>query len=129
MIGIFAGIIMAVACVDLGTKFIFDGVLNTGIAWGLGAQWPWLWIAIVVLSAVLAVVCIVWYCRSSRRHSWWFTVGLALFVGGVIGNAVDRCLTGGAVHDFINFVLFKNNLADMAIIAGAIMVGGQIAFR
>lgn len=129
MIWTFVGILVAVVCVDLGTKFIFDGILNSGIAWGLGAQLPWLWIVVVILSVILSVVFVVWYCRSPRRQSWWFTVGLALLVGGIIGNAIDRLMTGGAVHDFINFVLFKNNLADMAIIVGAIMVGGQVAFR
>ncbi len=129
MIWLFASLTLAVVLVDLGTKFIFDGILNTGIAWGMGASLPWLWIVIVVVSLVLAVLCVVWFCRTPRRKSVWFTVGLALFLGGMLGNAIDRMITGGAVHDFINFVFFKNNLADIAIIVGAIMVGGHIAFR
>ena len=129
MIWLFAGILVAVVVADLVTKFTFDGILNPGIAWGLGAQLPWLWIAVVVLSFVIVVVMTVWYCRTPRRKSYSFTVGMALFLGGVLGNAIDRLLTGGAVHDFINFVLFKNNLADIALVIGVVMVGGQVAFR
>lgn len=129
MIWLFAVIIAAVVSVDLVTKFSCDGILNTGIAWGLGAQLPYLWIVVVVLSLLLAILAVFWYCRTPRKKSYWFTVGLALFVGGVLGNAIDRMLTGGAVHDFLDFVLFKNNLADIALIMGAVMVGGQVAFR
>lgn len=129
MIWLFVGLIVAVVVIDLITKFSFDGILNSGVAWGMGAQLPWLWIVIVVLSLVLAVVMVVWYSRTERRKSYWFTVGLALFLGGMLGNALDRMITGGAVHDFINFVIFKNNLADIAITVGAIMVGGHVALR
>ena len=129
MIWLFVGLIVAVVVADLITKFSCDGVLNSGIAWGWGAQLSWLWIAIVVLSLVLVVAMVIWYSRTPRRKSYWLTVGLALFIGGILGNAIDRMLTGGAVHDFINFVIFKNNLADIAITVGAVMVGGHIAFR
>ena len=129
MTGLFLGVIAAVVAVDLMTKFTVPGILNSGVAWGLGAEVEWLWIAVVVLSAVVVVGLVVWYTRTPRRHAWWFTVGLALFVGGVIGNMIDRMLTGGAVHDFIDFIIFKNNLADIAITVGAVMVGGHLAFR
>ena len=129
MIWLFVGLIAGVVLIDLVTKFSFDGILNSGIAWGLGAQLSWLWVVIVVLSLVLAVVLAVWYSRTKRRQSYWFTVGLALLIGGILGNAIDRMVTGGAVHDFINFVIFKNNLADITITVGAIMVGGHVALR
>ena len=129
MICLFVGLIVAVVVVDLITKFTFDGILNSGVAWGMGAELPWLWIVILILSLILVITMIVWWCRSSRRKSYWFTVGLALFIGGILGNAIDRMITGGAVHDFINFVIFKNNLADIAITVGAIMIGGHVALR
>ncbi len=129
MIWLFAGVILAVVSVDLITKFTCDGILNAGIAWGLGAHLPWLWILVVILSLVIVIAATVWYCRTPRKKSYWFTVGLALFIGGVLGNAIDRMLTGGAVHDFLNFIIFKNNIADIALIIGAMMVGGQVAFR
>lgn len=128
MIIAFALLTVLVVAVDLVTKYTVPGILNPGVAWGFGAQWSWLWVVIVVLSAVLVVLATVWYLRTPNK-SWVLTVGLALFIGGVLGNAVDRIITGGAVHDFIDFVIFKNNIADIAICVGAIMVGVRLAFR
>ena len=121
MIALFFGLIVAVVAVDLITKFTIDGILNPGISWGLGAQFDWLWIVIVVASFLLATLVVVWFLRTNKR-TWLGTVGLALFVGGALGNAIDRLISDGAVHDFIDFVLFKNNLADIAITVGAVLV-------
>lgn len=118
----------AVLALDLITKFTIPGILNPGVAWGVGANVSWLWIVIVVFSFALVAMAVWWFGHTKHR-TWLLTIGLALFVGGVLGNAIDRLVTGGAVHDFIDFVIFKNNLADMAIIAGATMVGVQIALR
>ncbi len=128
MIWLFAGLTIAVLAVDLITKYTIPGILNTGVAWGFGAQWSWLWVVVVILSAIIVVLATVWYLRTPRK-SWWLSVGLALFIGGVLGNAVDRLITGGAVHDFINFVIFQNNVADLAIVGGAVITGVQLALR
>ena len=48
--------------------------------------------------------------------------GLGLFVGGILGNAIDRLVSGGAVHDFIDFGIFRNNIADMALSIGAVLI-------
>ena len=128
MIWLFALLTVLVVAVDLVTKYTVPGILNSGVAWGFGAQWSWLWVVIVVLSAVIVVLATVWYLRTPNK-SWVLSVGLALFIGGVLGNAIDRLLTGGAVHDFIDFVIFKNNVADIAICVGAIMVGVRLALR
>lgn len=128
MIATFFGLLAFIVVVDLVTKFTIPGILNAGVAWGFGAQLPWLWWVVVVFSALIVVAAIWWFLRTPRR-SWWLTIGLALFLGGVIGNALDRLITGGAVHDFINFQIFRNNLADIAICVGAIMVGVKLALR
>lgn len=128
MIWLFAGLTITVLAVDLITKYTIPGILNTGVAWGFGAQWSWLWVVVVILSAIIVVLATVWYLRTPRK-SWWLSVGLALFIGGVLGNAVDRLITGGAVHDFINFVIFQNNVADLAIVGGAVITGVQLALR
>lgn len=128
MIATFFGLMALVVVADLVTKFTIPGILNSGVAWGFGAQLPWLWWVVVLFSAVIVVAAVWWFLRTTRR-SWWLCIGLALFLGGVLGNALDRLLTGGAVHDFINFQIFRNNLADIAICVGAIMVGVKLAFR
>lgn len=121
MLALFLGVIVAVVTADLITKFTIAGITNSGIAWGLGANLPWLWIVITVVAFVLAGGVIGWYVVSKKR-TWLDAVGLGLFVGGVLGNAIDRLISGGAVHDFIDFGLFKNNLADIAITVGAVLV-------
>jgi signal peptidase II len=121
MIWLFFSVIVAVVTADLITKFTIDGVMNSGIAWGLGAQLPWLWVFVVVFSFVLVAV-LLWWFFSRKKRTWFWTIGLALFIGGVLGNAIDRLLSNGAVHDFIDFIIFRNNLADIALSVGAVMM-------
>ena len=121
MIWLFFSLIVTIVAIDLITKFSIDGILNPGIAWGWGAQLDWLWIVIVVFSFVLVVGLICWFFCSKRR-TWLRTTGLGILIGGVLGNAIDRLISGGAVHDFIDFVIFKNNLADIALTVGAILI-------
>lgn len=120
MIALSLVVIVAVVAVDLITKFNFDGILNSGIAWSLGADVPWLWIVVVVFSAVLTIVLLLWLLLGRRR--WLKSVGLGLFIGGILGNAIDRLISGGAVHDFINFGIFRNNIADIALTVGAVLM-------
>ena len=121
MIALFFGVIVAVVTIDLVTKFTIDGVLNPGIAWGLGAQWSWLWVVVVIFSLVVVTFLVWWFFHQSHR-TWLKTTGLALLIGGALGNAIDRLLSGGAVHDFIDFGIFRNNLADIALSVGAVLV-------
>ena len=121
MIALFFSVIVAVVAVDLITKFTIDGILNPGISWGLGARLPWLWIVVVIFSLVL-VVALVWWFLCNKRRTRIGTVGLGLFIGGTLGNAIDRLVSGGAVHDFIDFGIFRNNIADIALCVGAVMI-------
>ncbi len=125
MIWLFAAVIGAVVAADLITKYTFDGILNPGVSWGMGANLPWLWVVIVVISFVLAAALIgyvVYYLVRTKKRPWLWLLGMALFVGGILGNAIDRLISGGAVHDFIDFVIFKNNVADIAICVGAVLI-------
>lgn len=121
MIGLFFGLMIAVVVVDLVTKFTVDGILNSGIAWGLGAEVTWLWVVVVAVSFGLVVGLVWWFLRSKQR-TWFNTVGLGLFIGGILGNALDRLISQGAVHDFIDFGIFRNNVADIAISVGAVLI-------
>ena len=121
MIALFFGLILIIMSADLITKYTIPGILNPGMAWGVGADLPHLWIAVVVLSFVLAGGIIWWYLRTKKR-TWLNTVGWGLFVGGTLGNAIDRIITGGPVHDFIDFKIFTNNLADIALTVGAVLI-------
>jgi len=59
---------------------------------------------------------------SSMRYDWPLTVGYALFVGGTLGNLVDR-IRFGEVVDFLDFHWGSLhwpafNLADSALCVG-----------
>ena len=97
---------------------------NTGAAFSFlagAAGWQrWLFVALAVgVSAVL----LAWLRRLDARQHGLLACGLALIVGGAVGNMVDR-LTLGRVVDFIHahwgphyFPAF--NVADSAITIGA----------
>jgi len=99
-------------------------VWNPGVSFGMfntGSPWaPW------ILSGFAAAVCIfllVWMFRQSEP---WVTFGIAMIVGGAIGNVVDR-LIHGAVVDFVDlhaggYHWPAFNVADAAITVGAVLL-------
>lgn len=100
---------------------------NTGAAWSLlaGASgWQrWFFIG---LAGVVSVVILAWLQRLPRRGQTRLAAGLALILGGALGNVVDR-IWHGYVVDFIHvhwgqayFPAF--NVADSAITIGAGLV-------
>lgn len=94
---------------------------NTGGAFGLLTQLPWLFaLATVIVSGV-----IVW--QSSKRHGTGTAVALGLILGGALGNLTDRLAGGlafdGTVTDFIDLRIWPVfNLADSAVVIGAILL-------
>jgi signal peptidase II len=79
----------------------------------------------VVLALVVSIVLLVWLLRLPRRE-WRTGLGLALVLGGAIGNVMDRIKLGYVV-DFID-VHFGGwhypafNVADSAITCGVILL-------
>ncbi len=79
------------------------------------------------LAAVVSVGIVVWLSRLRGPACHWLAAGLALILGGAVGNAIDR-LARGFVVDFIHvhwgerwyFPAF--NVADSAITVGAAML-------
>jgi signal peptidase II len=75
---------------------------------------------IVALAVIVAVI----YVDRRYRPGWWTRIGLALLLGGAIGNLIDRLVLGWVTDyvylAFINFPVF--NLADVCIDAGVIML-------
>jgi len=100
---------------------------NEGAAFGLLAQaggWQrWFFLA---LAGVIGVA-IVWWLRSlPARGNPWLSIGLAMILGGALGNAYDRFVQGHVV-DFLHFHLGEwffpaFNVADIGITTGAIML-------
>ncbi len=83
----------------------------------------------VVLVALILVGIFVFMLRSSLQMHILSLVGLALFVGGGLGNLIDRLTNDGRVIDFMNVGIGPLrtgifNVADMALMAGI----GLLAF-
>ena len=101
---------------------------NTGGAFGMSTGTPWLFG--VVSTAV--VLLITWNARYVR--SAWKAVSLGLILGGAAGNLLNRLSDGlgfsGRVVDFIDVRIWPVfNLADSAIVAGAVMLALSYAKR
>ena len=136
--GIFPGLIVFIA--DRVTKILLDGVRaplipgvmaingvrNTGMALGLLSGKP---VAALLFSLAAVAVCVL-LLRKVRCG------GLALFsvsliAGGALGNLIDRLFFGYVVDFlellFIDFYVF--NVADAAVVAGAVLCGVSLLFR
>ena len=113
--------------------FRITHVENRGAAFGLFADSPAQWkIALLVLFSIAALVVVsalLW--RNS--HSMTTTgIGLALILGGALGNLWDRVLNGRVV-DFLLFYIGRYqwpafNVADSAIVVGAVLLVIEILF-
>ena len=99
--------------------FRFSHVGNTGSAFGLfphnSATFAW--------AAFFVSLAIVIYNYHLSGRQLWLRLALGLQLGGAIGNLSDR-LRLGHVTDFIDFGPWIFNLADVAIIWGAVILAG-----
>lgn len=106
----------------LGDFFRITYSTNTGAAFGIFADAGDL---LTVLALVIVAVLLYYYARIPA-HGWPTRWGVALVIGGALGNVIDR-LRHGHVTDFINYAipdLFSNvsNIADHAIVIGVIII-------
>ena len=105
--------------------FRITHVLNTGAAFSLFGDSAspervrWL---LVVFSLVAAVIVAIVLVRMGRRITA-TTFGLALILGGAIGNAYDRIRTG-AVIDFFEVHIVHYHWPDFNVADSCIVIGG-----
>lgn len=98
----------------------FTYVENRGMAFGLLADHRWVFLICSVIGiALMAFYLFRYVTRTPSR------VGLALVIGGGIGNMIDRVRLGFVV-DFIDFCAFDFwvwvfNVADAAVTVGAVI--------
>jgi signal peptidase II len=113
--------------------FRLTHVENRGAAFGLFAESPSEWkVTVLVLFSLVALV-IVSALLWKNSHAMTSTgVGLALILGGALGNLWDRLLSGHVV-DFLDFYFGSYhwpafNVADSAIVIGALLLVTEILF-
>ncbi|MFQ5694461.1 MAG: signal peptidase II [Terriglobia bacterium] len=102
---------------------------NRGAAFGLLSDFDSAAVVVFLISfsaaALLLVVSLLWRTAPFSAAGW----GLALILGGALGNLIDR-LRNGSVVDFLDFHLSGYhwpafNLADSAIVIGAAVLLAQ----
>lgn len=94
--------------------FHWTFILNPGAAFGMLEGNRWLFVVIAC-----AVIVGIWFMRKEIVANGVGTcVGTALFVGGAVGNLIDRAVNG-VVIDFFDFRIWPVfNVADIAICTG-----------
>jgi signal peptidase II len=100
---------------------------NPGVAFGLLADSVAPWVPfLLILFSVSVIVLLVWLLVSGHAGGWFGQCGLALILGGALGNLLDRVLRH-SVTDFIDFHIgsyhwYTFNIADSGIVVGATLV-------
>ena len=96
----------------------FTYILNPGASFGL---LPYRTIFLIAITLIVVVFMLIYY-RALPKKFYTMRLGLALQLGGALGNLIDR-LRFGQVIDFIDLKFFPPvfNFADSAIVIGVAM--------
>lgn len=98
----------------------FNYLQNNGAAWNILTGQMWLF---YIISIIAISVCL-YFLFNKKYKNTLFDVGLALILGGIVGNFIDRLHLKYVVDmlqlDFVHFNIF--NIADSAITVGVILV-------
>lgn len=107
--------------------FVLQATYNRGMVFGLlqgTATWMG-WLSILVIGGLIL------YLARLPKGAWLIRIGLALVIGGALGNLIDRLLYG-QVLDFISTPLLPwvFNVADIFINSGIVMfAAGSVIYR
>jgi signal peptidase II len=100
---------------------------NPGVAFGLFADSENAWRApLLIIFSVAVIAMLVWLLATGRAGGRAGECGIALILGGAVGNVLDRFLHH-SVTDFIDLHIgshhwYTFNVADSAIVLGAALV-------
>lgn len=93
-------------------------VKNAGAAFSILEGKTSFFIVVTILAASVALFC---YFRVDSKKIW-LRSGIALALGGAMGNLIDR-MRYGKVVDFFDFRIWPVfNIADCAIVVGVILI-------
>lgn len=101
--------------------FQFTYLENRGAAWGMLADSRWVF---MLLSTVAILFMIAYLIYTRKNRPILLTLSLCMFIGGGIGNMIDRVRLGYVV-DFLDFNLIHFpifNVADSFITVGAVLI-------
>ncbi len=104
--------------IEIGTFLTLNPTYNQGISFGMfqgvGRLVGWISIPIVIGLFI--------YMIRTPKSMWMLRIGLALIIGGALGNMVDR-IFAGEVLDFVQATIRPGvfNIADVMVNAGMII--------
>ena len=98
----------------------FTYLQNDGAAWKIFSGQ----MILFYLISIAAIAVVFYYLFNPKYKNWLFDTGLALVLGGIIGNFIDRLHLKYVIDmlqlDFVQFNIF--NIADSAITVGIVLV-------
>jgi signal peptidase II len=117
---------MILKWVPLYDKIPVNSFINITHQRNTGAAFSFLADAFVTLAVSVSAYLVYWLWRIRGEGQVTLAAGLALVLGGAIGNVIDRVLLGSVV-DFIQVLIagwpFPSfNVADSAISVGAVLL-------
>ena len=96
----------------------FNHVRNTGAAFGLLSDY----IHFLIFATLVVIGITVWIYHFSPYGEFLNPFGMGLYLGGAVGNLIDR-IQWGFVVDFIDFRIWPVfNVADAAIVVGVFVL-------
>ena len=101
-----------------------QAVRNTGMAFGMFQGNS---AVILLVSAALAIACFFLVRKSCPSGP--ALIALSMIAGGALGNMIDRLLHGYVIDMFPFFGWFVFNVADVGVVAGAVLCGWSLLFR
>ncbi len=100
--------------------FEFVHVKNDGMAFGLLGEHRWVFITVSTIGIIAIGVYLFRFSKESKLTK----IGMALIVGGGIGNMIDRCLPPFLVTDMLELTFMGDlfpwvfNIADTCVCVG-----------
>lgn len=101
--------------------FYITRVYNEGAAWSILEGQTAFFILISIIAAAFIIFSVI---RSNSRV---YDAFAAVFLGGLIGNLIDRIYNEGKVIDFLGFHIFNYdfpvfNFADICLVVGTVLL-------
>ena len=97
---------------------------NTGMAFGMFQGNS---AVILIVSLLLLAAC--FFLLRKTRPSGLAPIALSIIAGGALGNMIDRVFYGYVIDMFPFFGWFIFNVADVGVVAGAVLCGWSLLFR
>lgn len=111
----------------LGNWLKFTYVRNTGVAFGMGQNFPYFF---TVTSIIISIAALYFYRNHLPNKNPLIQLTVGAIIGGAIGNIIDR-LRFGYVVDFVHVTWFPGifNLADACISCGVVILAGYLTLK